>query len=241
MPIQDRLYLEHVIPSQQANCIESACSLQRPSPWNPGSWGETTGKCHTLGMWNSQALLQNSRTCIFWSLKFIFNNMRAYDCVSQMFLQVEHLDLCWVKNCAPPIFLPPKNFGMATQLDQCMMVCGIKTDEHFVDWLERRRCSWSEKSLAFTVIDRTDHYIFALHFIILANEPDNTFAAKNEPIMKLHNETSTRERGITQKRNLWLGRPTGHLREILPGGTKTDTGPPSFWGPGQDLYSLFVQ
>jgi len=32
----------------------------------------------------------------------------------------------------------------------------------------------------------------------------------------------------------------GTLREILPGGTKTDTGPPSFWAPRQNLYSLLV-
>jgi len=30
----------------------------------------------------------------------------------------------------------------------------------------------------------------------------------------------------------------GTLREILPG--KTDTGPPSFWAPRQNLYSLLV-
>jgi len=34
--------------------------------------------------------------------------------------------------------------------------------------------------------------------------------------------------------------PPGPPREILPGGTTTDTGPPSFWGPCRNLYSLLV-
>jgi len=32
----------------------------------------------------------------------------------------------------------------------------------------------------------------------------------------------------------------GPLREILPGGTKNDTGSPSFWGPCRNLYGLLV-
>jgi len=32
----------------------------------------------------------------------------------------------------------------------------------------------------------------------------------------------------------------GPPKEILPGGTKTDTGPPSFCGPCQNWYSLLV-
>jgi len=32
----------------------------------------------------------------------------------------------------------------------------------------------------------------------------------------------------------------GPLREIYPRGTNTDTGPPSFWDPHQNLHSLFV-
>jgi len=30
------------------------------------------------------------------------------------------------------------------------------------------------------------------------------------------------------------------LGEFLPGSTKTDTGPPSFWSPRRNLYSFFI-
>jgi len=49
--------------------------------------------------------------------------------------------------------------------------------------------------------------------------------------------------GLTLDRIIWglLNGWAGYPREILPGGTKTDTGTPYFSGPRRNLLSLFLQ